>query len=482
MQSDKLISTKKQIHKFSREVKLKSYSLGIQEPKINKALKEIEKKFDRLSHVPSTQSLEKLCNTFYSAIETNSYENISNKEWRLVPYLLWITPQEQYSPLGSDYNFVERYLCWLSENLKASNLKKLIYSYLKDYNLREKYPLIFKQLSCYISEKIESTSNANIQRWSERNKKLNIFSNVFDLTFVTSIYLNQCNLNTDYLFNEIGLQGELASIGYSEAIGLDLLKQLQREPSDKLINAIINYFFDNDSSRFSSHRINLIQSLLTPWLSSNSALSTESQKKVHDLLIKNFKDPRIIAYRHDGWRAIGEQYLKVMYQWLVGDSIEQFFEIVDQMALDHQWKYRKAFWMAYFKRGFIDEAWFVLGPDAKFYAETNFENKLSFGTMESGCKPSHSVLIIKIGNIILAEWSHDGKCRAWLADDPKAPDRYKDYYLGKSFKELSLKIVPHYNSDGIGHLSSNTYSWQQNLSDFIFRHTGLKVFYNDFWI
>ncbi|KTD18862.1 EH signature domain-containing protein [Legionella jordanis] len=482
MQSDNSPSLRKEISQFYHTIKLKSQHLSLQEPQVNRALKIIEKKFDSLGSIPTSQNLEKLSITFYKALEAKSFDNISNKEWKLVPFILWTTPQVNSFALGSDLNFLQKYLNWLSQNLTASNLKKLIYCFLKDFSLREQYLAVFKKLSCFITEKIYSSMNPSLSKWYERNQKLNIFSPNFDLSKVISLYLNECNLDIYKFFSLLGLQGEISIRGYSEAIGLNLLKILEREPSDKLINAVINYFFSKDSVRFSNHRVNLIQSLLTPWLSNNSTNSSESQKKVQDLLIKHFKDPRIIAYRRDGWRSISEQYLKVIYQWLVGESIEQFFEIVDQMALDRQWKYRKAFWMAYYKYGFLDEAWFVLGPDAKYYAETYFENKLSFGAMDSGCKSNHSVLILKIGNIVLAEWSHEGKCRAWRDEDPKAPERYKNYYVGKNFKEESLKIVPHYNSDGIGHLSSNTYSWQQNLSDFIYRNTGLKVYHSDFWI
>lgn len=171
-----------------------------------------------------------------------------------------------------------------------------------------------------------------------------------------------------------------------------------------------------------------------------------------------------------------------MLRWLVGDSIEQFFDIVDQMALDHQWKYRKAFWMAYFERGYLDEAWFALGPDAQYYAETHFGNKLSFGKIVKECSSNQSVLIIKIKDLVFAEWSHNGKCRAWLTTDPGCPSHYKDNYSGSNLKAKSLKIVPHYQTDGIQHQGSENYSWQEKLNDFIYQHTGIKVYHYDFRI
>jgi hypothetical protein len=42
-------------------------------------------------------------------------------------------------------------------------------------------------------------------------------------------------------------------------------------------------------------------------------------------------------------------------------SLDLFFKLIDEHALDAQWRYRHAFWLAYLEQGVIADAWLALG-------------------------------------------------------------------------------------------------------------------------
>lgn len=223
--------------------------------------------------------------------------------------------------------------------------------------------------------------------------------------------------------------------------------------------------------------------LLSPWKEDRKNVSNyDLQQTVKQLLLKHFKDPRIPTNRSKGWRSVETSDLNIVYRWLIGETLEQFFTIIDSMALEHQWKYRRAFWKAYYDKGYLEDAWVVLGSDAKYEAKKLFGKDFSAGELIGGSQANHSVLILRIGNIVFAEWSHNGKCRAWKIDDELCPLIYQPSYYGIKLKQLSMKILSPYAQDGISHQQSGTYGWQTKLANFIFDETGVRISERDFWV
>ena len=187
-------------------------------------------------------------------------------------------------------------------------------------------------------------------------------------------------------------------------------------------------------------------------------------------------------HRDKGWRFVDEKSIKLVFRWLIGESLEQFFSIIDSMALEHQWKYRKAFWKAYYDKGVLDEAWVAFGPGAILHARRLFGANFSAGELEGATQSNQSVLIIKIKDLVLAEWSHNGKCRAWKSNDKFSPATYKSKYYGSSLRTSSMKIVKTLQQDGISHQQSENYHWQRRLAEFIYDETGIRMLDRDFRI
>jgi hypothetical protein len=125
-----------------------------------------------------------------------------------------------------------------------------------------------------------------------------------------------------------------------------------------------------------------------------------------------------------------------------------------QETADSIWQYRQKFWTAYFKAGHIDEAWVALGPDAAAVLKRLDDTKqLKYANL-LGSESSQSILLIRIGQIIFCEWSHNGRLRAQRMDSPVSPAMYKTYYDSESLRFQSLDFNNGLTQDpGLVHFS-----------------------------
>ncbi len=82
---------------------------------------------------------------------------------------------------------------------------------------------------------------------------------------------------------------------------------------------------------------------------------------------------------------------------------------------------------------------------------------------------------MRVGTLVFAEWSYNGKCRAWAADDKLCPEIGSPNYHTSDFQRLSMMIDPRYASDGISHINSEAGYWQSLLAKFIRDRTRIQV-------
>jgi hypothetical protein len=92
--------------------------------------------------------------------------------------------------------------------------------------------------------------------------------------------------------------------------------------------------------------------------------------------------------------------------------------------------------------------------------------------------PDHAVLLFRIGDCMIADWNHNGKCNIWSdADERSAPRLFK-----KSMRYGSdeVRIDGNGNTEtrelfSIMHMSAETYHWQNKVAERLFRQIGLRV-------
>jgi hypothetical protein len=225
------------------------------------------------------------------------------------------------------------------------------------------------------------------------------------------------------------------------------------------------------SEAFPTKTAATVDALLLPWQRSRIAPPPALQIRIKDFLVASLGDPR---FRHSSarWKTIGDEASAVLKRWLNTASVMQFFDIVDATMASpddkRMWKHRRAFWTAYL--GEVSDAWVVFGGHGASMAmdaarrsnDASLTEFARFGS--SGASGSQAVLILTIGNLRIAEWSHSGKCRMWSIGE-NGPTPYE-----KSYTVSALRRAVWAES----HVGADTGVWQRTFASKIRSETGIN--------
>jgi hypothetical protein len=477
MQSgNEVTHTRDRIKEFYR---LKLSVKAMPTPMVVSALENVSRQISGIPVTPTDFDIESTYQKILNAYKSDALNIVDVRDWKVFPYLFWYGEEK----LADKSNVLNFYLNELSKSSLASNWRRVIFVYLRHLNHRKFHPEAFSIISAAISWAINhSKVKHRLENWKNINDLFGIFSITFDPKLLKRYFCIDAKNGWNAFSNATGINGELSHSGISEIISDSILEELTSNPSQQIIESAKYFHLSGDNMRFGDRRVKLIEALLSPWINGVNNVGEEARKSVQDWLLARFHDPRLPVHARGEWRGVSEGSIKVMLRWLVGESLNQFFEIIDQIALEGHWKYRKAFWKAYYDRGYLDEAWVALGQEAKDYALRIFGNRLSAGELQNVTDRRHSVLIVRIDDLILADWSHNGKCRAWKIGAPHCPDNYKLSYSGRLLKAPSMRIVDTHLEDGISHQGSENYLWQSRLANFIYEQTGIRIQQRDFRI
>ena len=214
--------------------------------------------------------------------------------------------------------------------------------------------------------------------------------------------------------------------------------------------------------------------------------SKESQcyLKAKEIIDNSFQDPRI---GESTWPTISEYLggqttrqvcIDTVKQWHIFQSIRLFFKIIEEVVEDgndHQFPQRRDFWIDYFNRGLVSDAWVVLAKkgaeEAIRYQKQGDHDfaKLIWASL-TGAKPDQCVLLMKIGNITVVEWSHSGACRVWKKGDSNAPNFSSRSYTGS---DLRAQVLDE-ERDRIRHDPAG--NWRASITKRINDYSGLRRF------
>lgn len=206
-----------------------------------------------------------------------------------------------------------------------------------------------------------------------------------------------------------------------------------------------------------------------------------------NFLIAIFRDPRIHPAR---WERFPDLKALII-SWLTEANLRQFLDVVSKTVTDYNdanmWKYRRAFWEAAYHKGMVKNAWVIFAEAGVAEARRSFGKNVTFSTFNSrgsrAVHNTHAVLLLQIGNGIVADWSHNGKCNIWSnAEDHDAPKLFKT----PSYNSDEVRII--YGSGNLKtkdklcwtHASPSTFSWQKVVSQRLYDMTGLRLSENDY--
>jgi EH_Signature domain len=158
-----------------------------------------------------------------------------------------------------------------------------------------------------------------------------------------------------------------------------------------------------------------------------------------------------------------------MVRWLAQATLEQFLKVVDRVAAKQQWDYRRTFWGAYIAKRAITNSWVAFGSEGARFAKQLSKNtadkmRLRFATLE-GAGADQAVLLLRIGDLVIADWSHNGRLRIWRRGNDSVPEFNNPHYIAKTLRTNSDFDTVHLPPDG----------WQARAEAYIRKHTNVKL-------
>jgi hypothetical protein len=435
---------------------------------------ELERRYLRpIDPPPNVYDLEE---TYRSLLE-EPMATISSRHLRRAPWVIFDAQKDGHPRLIDDRQFLSAYLQRLRD-AGSSTILALLGCFLLYY---PRQAPLFDALRNALATKLLPLAN------SPRGQRQQDYATHFHLLaadgperFGQMLYVHP---QPDKLLVDAGLTGQLASGEFVALAYRTTLQQLSKKLAhgeldtrtlDKHLSFAANNTEQDFRLRFPQAKSRLAEALLLPY--SNSSPSPEHQAAIKAFLLEHYKDPRLHRGR---WQGIHDDARNVMFRWLVGTTLKDFFRLLDHASkqnrdFDRHWKYRKEFWSAYLDAGHIVDAWVALGPKVGVEARnllSDSRGQYADLLRGSGVNPLHSVLILRIDNLVITEWSHIGKYRVWYASSGTKPKFYQSRYTRQG-------LISQPDFEGI-HSSSESYSWQSKLSSYILNQTGIAFPYPD---
>jgi hypothetical protein len=425
----------------------------------------VERSFDRISArferlKPITQvDYDALVEKLRYAAKSRSISGLSLREMRLAASCLFDGEQRR---LADDDVLLDQYLDALRSIGSRIAIKRLIHCYCVHFNPRHRG---IQRIGAFLREAISSIEGR--WEWRERQRSQMLFDPAQAPQRLTLLTIDSKNPREE--LEKVGLTGQLLVSGLSSCVFLNALKIIQKrleadanpEEVDRAVAWVQN---ERGGMYFSAHRGALANALLLPWTKKDP--DHACRQKLQSYLLDNWSDPRI-----DGgsWIGTDEAARDVLIRWLAQATLEQFLKVVDRVAAKHQWDYRRAFWNAYIEKRVVGNAWVAFGSEGTHVAtglaeETGDALMRRFATL-GGAGANQAVLLLRIGDLVVADWSHNGRLRIWRRGNPKAPEFNMKSYVAMDLRADCDFDTVHLPPDG----------WQGKAEAYIRRNTGIRL-------
>lgn len=443
--------------------------------KLAQAVVELEQRFGDGGNykLPPQPDVLGLWKRLDAAETAHDYEAITDKDWRDSPWCVWLKVGDA-TTLAQRPSFARRYGRWIEARNRKPDYRRLVQAWLLHFNL-ESPPRSAATLILRACEQWPEWL------WAQRHATYDLFDVKQGPPLLAERVLDD-ERSVSEVLQEHGLGEWLQTGGYANAAFAALLKDLPRRlrtsvsaaRTQQWIERVITWSLRNEKElRFPTLNKALAESLLLPWVSSEPTAAVEKKLTAFLVTPPMLGDPRLHRAR---WNGIKPEASSVLERWLNRETLNAFIRIIkeatkgDAVAKDH-WQERRAFWMAYQDAEHIEKVWIALGPEAESIAHKHTNLNGQFGRLTKQRSMNHSVLLLRIGGLLIADWSHNGSCRIWRARSPNPPnfELYESEYWGEELRVTCDMPAPH----EIGKRHNG--DWQRVIHDFIYDETGITV-------
>jgi hypothetical protein len=438
---------------------------------------------DDIPPPPDIRSLGERVYEQCAHLTEDRFGEIRPSTWRKVPFAMWLDSRRD---INSNVPLIERYFKSIDElnpieSARARRrLSPLLHVYATHFDPSEP---AFVRLALHLDRAALHCSEVGVCLLSlarlRREWRFFDVSNVGDS--VASGLLNDLSdlKGVEDWFSEAGLwpgfkDTKLGRHIFSRALVLPA----ETYRDDKNINALATWAKSYGKNLSMAEKAGFAEALLRPWLQGDP--DEVLQRRIGDLCVERLGDPR----RGDdarggagGWSRVDVSCRDLLLRWLTGRTLEAFFDVL-RLTADQIWQHRQAFWTGYYREGYITEAWAVLGSDAQALVRRRFQGAdLHFGKLVGQVDTAQSVLLMRMGEVLFSEWSHNGKLRAAEVGSRQAPRMYEKAYDADDLRFRSMKFMAANGTEhaGLPHLHSETRWWQETAARFIRTQLGVRL-------
>lgn len=370
--------------------------------------------------------------------------------------------------LATKPEFVAAFLAFLRD--EPRRLPATLWITLRDYpeTLPNFSTLLFGLERCLLETGVTSA-----QVWRRRHDRYWLFNSSGPQKIAEAV-LEHDKMPVAEVLTEAGFSGDLSTAGFLRAVHRRLLETVAKSLHDDQPGAA---YLERPIAFIETERGRLRLAGLAPAVADALLLPHTEQgpleatrECIQAFILRHLEDPRVFPRK---WQGVSRDAQAVMLRWLVRQTLEDFFRLIGRHAWMNHWQYRAAFWHAYFRAGAISDARVSLGENARVLARQVFKLPATqFSRLSAGAQKDHSVLLLQIGSLVIAEWSHNGSCRVWNEGNRSAPSLREFSHDGAMLRSGADHTQIHSHSE--------SYSWQRNLSEHIRAQTGIAVFQRDY--
>lgn len=401
-------------------------------------------------------------------------EAVSRKDLRHAPWCIFATR----TPLAADSRRLDELLRQIAALGRPRPFRALAAAYLHYFDPASN-PI--RVVAAFLVRHIEHLG----EPWTSAHRAAALFAPVTGAEQLAKMAL-AAGRTPDGVFAELGFPDPAPLAGFRKHaffLGLEVIaKGDNAEPLGRL-DLVRDWASADGKPRYEEARARVANALLLPFGEMKPA--QHIRDRYLDVLLPILGDPRISPAKWVGC----EQAASIVRRWLTEVALRQFFDVVDKIAPPDQWKYRRAFWNALYEREHVSDAWVVFETSGADVARRMFGKEISFGRFsggQAGVQAGHSVLLLRIGSLVVAEWSHSSPCSIWDEAEGEASPRLsrptyriedlkKSYFGDTSDDNLARQGVFWHRQS-----PSNRYKWQGRIAVFLRAHRNIVLRPSDY--
>lgn len=419
--------------------------------------------FQRVAHleqsisVPDRFRIDVVSEKVTECLAKRTCASLRRKDWRIVPWVMW-----QGQNAADTFWFREELFKFITSSNSAQTIRSLVHAYIYYF---EQGRESFRRVGQFLKDVALRNQSRLGEIWLAHDRQSDLFDTKLAPSSVANLVLSASDIRLGFRDAGIGsdaIDGGLAKAAFAAAYQM-IATNFNKANPDISNNLAIDRLISWGTGEAKSFRYpSLFAAMATTLLEAidGSKVDKDVQERLVRYFVDKFGDPRLNRAK---WYEVSTKALDAALRVLLLATFEDFTRVIDATADAKHWNERRPFWMAYYDIGAIEEAWVAFGPNAVRRAR-DLEGR--YGLLDHANERTHSALVLRIRDLIIVEWSHNGRCRFF----DKRPGAWTPelYAMRYDFQQL------HHNSDLPNRFLNHMNNWQLRFASRIFTSTNIR--------